>query len=90
MNNKNNATMQSSKTMAHKMPPPVTTQRKIAVDKLKISITSIFAEEGQPTIADKLYIIANRKIKGLAAWVHIVIALFIIAALLALMAQFGS
>ena len=50
--------------------PPISTRRIIIAGKLRINITSIFVEAGQP-ISDKLYTIANRKIKGAATFTSI-------------------
>jgi len=69
MSNQTNTVTSPPKARPEKaLPPPITTERKITIDKLHISITSIFT--GEQTISDKLFSIANRKLRGVALWIN--------------------
>jgi hypothetical protein len=56
----------------------------MAVGRLHLNVKSIFAEEG-PTLADKLFTIANRRLRGIFILENIAIALLILAALFLLL-----
>jgi len=68
---------------------PITTQRKIIIERLHLNITSVFI--GEQTFADKLFLIANRKIKGsilLSRFPMASLFVIVMLAILALIIQF--
>jgi len=91
MNNQVNAITLSTEdaTQKNHSHQPITTQRKIVIEKLHLNITSVFM--GEQTFSDKLFLIANRKIKGsilLSRFPTASMFVIVVLAILALIIQF--